>query len=60
MYRQPIKFKADNDKVFDVKVVKTNIRKFVLILMSEGKEVKEIKVRKNSPKLVFSDQQKET
>ena len=46
----PKKFKADNGKVFEVVVKKTNISSFLLELVGTGRT---IKVRKASEKIIY-------
>ena len=52
-YKGPVPkgFLADNGKEFQVRVLKTNIKSFWLLLLGETK--KKIKVQKKSKKLIY-------
>lgn len=49
---KPIKFKTNEGKIFNIKILKTNIRTYWIELLNV-KPIKVIKIKKRSKKLIY-------
>jgi len=61
MRRRPIKYRLNNGRLFDLEIIKDNVRSFWIRLKGRGaNESKLIRVQKRSSKLIWQTRKKET